>query len=173
MDSKELLIGRAAEPEVQRLIRAEIESRPGVDALLELLTMHMGPDGLIVAARVALNDELGADEAEDLADDVDSALSEKLPLHLNVFIDPTQTRQAPPTRSPANCARPWARPGKGRCHWCRSAIRTSARILRKVRALRKKMGAIARPNHSDARNLRDDQRSLATWSRVPGTRSGH
>jgi cation diffusion facilitator family transporter len=96
MDSKELLIGRSASPEVQRLICAEIESRPGVDALLELLTMHMGPDSLIVAARVALNDELRADQAEDLADEVDRSLSEKLPLHLNVFIDPTQTRETPP-----------------------------------------------------------------------------
>ena len=96
MDSKELLIGRAASPEMERLIREEIESTPGVDALLELRTMHMGPDSLIVAARVALKDELGADEAEDLADEVDSRLSEKLPLQLHVFIDPTQTRQAPP-----------------------------------------------------------------------------
>lgn len=104
MDSREMLIGRAANPEMERVIREVIESRPGVDALLELLTMHMGPDSLIVAARVALKDELGADETEDLADEVDRRLSEKLPLQLNVFIDPTQTRQAPP---PAT-----ARPGR-------------------------------------------------------------
>ena len=103
MDSREMLIGRAASPEIEGVIRAEIESRPGVDALLELLTMYMGPDSLIVAARVALNDELRADETEDLADEVDHRLSEKLPLHLNVFIDPTQTRQAPP---PAPARRP-------------------------------------------------------------------
>jgi cation diffusion facilitator family transporter len=96
MDSKELLTGRAASPQMEQLIREEIESQPGVDALLELLTMHMGPDSLIVAARVALNDELHADEAEDLADEVDSRLSEKLPLKPHVFIDPTQTRPAPP-----------------------------------------------------------------------------
>jgi cation diffusion facilitator family transporter len=96
MDSKELLIGRAASPEMERLIREEIESRPGVDALLELQTMHMGPDSLIVAARVALNDDLGADGAEDLADEVDRRLSEKLPLQPHVFIDPTQTRLTPP-----------------------------------------------------------------------------
>jgi cation diffusion facilitator family transporter len=96
MDSKELLIGRAASPALERLIREEIESRPGVDALLELRTMHMGPDSLIVAARVALDDDLGADETEDLADEVDRRLSEKLPLQPHVFIDPTQTRQAPP-----------------------------------------------------------------------------
>jgi cation diffusion facilitator family transporter len=94
MDSKELLIGRAASPEVQRVIRAVIESKPGVDKLLELQTMHIGPDALIVAARVALDDNLRADQAEDLADEVDRALTEKLPLQSHVFIDPTQTRQA-------------------------------------------------------------------------------
>jgi cation diffusion facilitator family transporter len=96
MDSRELLIGRAADPEVQKLIREEIESQPGVDALLELRTMHMGPDNIIVAARVALNDEMRADQAEDLADEIDRRLSEKLPLTPNVFIDPTQTRRTQP-----------------------------------------------------------------------------
>jgi cation diffusion facilitator family transporter len=93
-DSKELLIGRAASPRVERLIRAEIESRPGVDALLELRTMHIGPDSLIVAARIALSDELGANQAEDLADEIDARLSEILPLQPHVFLDPTQAPSA-------------------------------------------------------------------------------
>jgi len=38
---------------------------------------------------------MGADQAEDLADEIDRRLSEKLPLQLNVFIDPTQTGQTP------------------------------------------------------------------------------
>jgi divalent metal cation (Fe/Co/Zn/Cd) transporter len=92
LDSKELLIGRAASPELQRLMRHEIESQPGVATLLELRTMHIGPESLIVAARVALNDDLNADQAEDLADEVDSKLTEKLPLQPHVFIDPTQAR---------------------------------------------------------------------------------
>jgi cation diffusion facilitator family transporter len=107
MDSRELLIGRAADPAMQQLIREEIESRPGVDALLDLRTMHMGPDSLIVAARVALNDEMGAGQAEDLADEIDRRLSEKLPLQPHVFIDPTQTRQTPEpetARSPGRAA---------------------------------------------------------------------
>jgi divalent metal cation (Fe/Co/Zn/Cd) transporter len=88
-DSKELLIGRAAGPQIQRLIREVIESQPGVDALLELRTMHMGPDSLIVGARVDLNDTVGASQAEDLADEIDRRLSEELPLQPHVFIDPT------------------------------------------------------------------------------------
>ena len=103
VDSKELLIGRAAAPELEQLIRAEIESHSGVDTLLELHTMYMGPDSLIVGARVALNDDLDADAAEDLADRIDAALAAKLPLEPHVFIDPTQAAQ--PTSSPAAPAR--------------------------------------------------------------------
>ena len=53
--------------------------------------MHLGPDHLIVAARVAFNDEISADGAEDLADDIDQRLAEQLPVAPHVFIDPTQT----------------------------------------------------------------------------------
>ena len=95
MDSKELLIGRAASPDLERLISEEITSRPGVAALLDLRTMHMGPDTLIVAARIALDDEIDADQTEDLADDIDRRLSERLPLTPHVFIDPTQSGKAP------------------------------------------------------------------------------
>lgn len=91
MDSRELLIGRAADPKVIDIIREEIENTPGVDQLLQLQTMHVGPDSLIVAARVALGDESSANQVEDLADDIDDRLSERLPVTPYVFVDPTQT----------------------------------------------------------------------------------
>ena len=43
------------------MIGEEIEQTPGVDRLLELQTMHVGPDSLIVAARVALSDDSSAE----------------------------------------------------------------------------------------------------------------
>jgi cation diffusion facilitator family transporter len=98
LDSRELLIGKAAEPRDLELIRNEIQQTPGVDALLELLTMYLGPDHLIVAGRVALDDEVSADRVEDLADDIDRRLAEKLTVIPHVFIDPTQTS---PGRDPA------------------------------------------------------------------------
>ena len=90
LDSRDFLIGRAADPKELALIRDEIESAPGVDALLDLRTMHIGPDHLIVAARVAFSDEISADRAEDVADDVDRRLADRLPLVSHVFLDPTQ-----------------------------------------------------------------------------------
>jgi cation diffusion facilitator family transporter len=98
-DSKELLIGKAAGPDMEQLIREIVESQPGVDALLELRTMHMGPDSLIVGARIDLNDTVGASQAENLADEIDKRLSEVLPLQPHVFIDPTL---APPTPLPSD-----------------------------------------------------------------------
>lgn len=91
MDSRELLIGRSADPKVLEVIKEEIEKTPGVDRLLGLQTMHVGPDSLIVAARVALSDDSSADQVEDLSEDIDHRLSERLPVTPYVFIDPTQT----------------------------------------------------------------------------------
>jgi len=60
--------------------------------------MHLGPDQLIVAARVALSDEVSANGAEDLADDIDRRLADRLPVVPTVFIDPTQRSVSPQTQ---------------------------------------------------------------------------
>ncbi|HEX3493205.1 MAG TPA: cation transporter dimerization domain-containing protein, partial [Streptosporangiaceae bacterium] len=91
LDSRELLIGRAADDQEQQAIRDEIEHTPGVDALLELLTMHMGPEHLIVAARVAFSDQISAGAVEELSERIDRRLAERLPVTAHVFIDPTDT----------------------------------------------------------------------------------
>jgi len=91
LDSRDLLLGRAADPQDQELIRDEIENTPGVDGLLELLTMHLGPDHLIVAARVSFADEISAGMVEDLSERIDQCLAERLPGTAHVFIDPTDT----------------------------------------------------------------------------------
>jgi cation diffusion facilitator family transporter len=89
-DSRELLIGRAADEGQQQVIRAEIEATPGIDALVELQTMYLGPDRLLIGARVAFSDDISADDAEELADSVDRRLAKALPLEPHLFLDPTQ-----------------------------------------------------------------------------------
>ncbi|MGH3252365.1 MAG: cation diffusion facilitator family transporter [Trebonia sp.] len=99
LDSRDYLIGHAAAPKDLAVIRAEIENAAGVDALLRLRTMHLGPDHLIVAAQVAFDDRISADRAEDAADEVDRRLSKRLSLVPHVFLDPTQ---APSGSRPAS-----------------------------------------------------------------------
>ncbi|WP_119727089.1 cation diffusion facilitator family transporter [Thermomonospora amylolytica] len=88
--SMDLLIGQAVDRETLLRIRAEIAGTPGVVSVLELLTMHLGPDELLVAAKVAFADEISADQAEDIADGIDARLRERLPIVRHVFLDPTQ-----------------------------------------------------------------------------------
>ncbi len=89
-DSRDYLIGRSASSADITLIRAEIERTQGVDKLLDLRTMYLGPDHLIVAATVAFRDGISADRAEDAADDIDRRLCDLLSVSPHVFIDPTQ-----------------------------------------------------------------------------------
>ena len=88
--SMHMLIGQAAQPEEQHLITKEIEATPGIDRVLDLLTMQLGPEEIIACAKVAFTDDISADHAEDLADDIDRRLRERLPTVRHVFLDPTQ-----------------------------------------------------------------------------------
>jgi divalent metal cation (Fe/Co/Zn/Cd) transporter len=92
-DNRELLIGKAADPGQLSVIRSQIEAAPGVSAVLDLLTMYPGPDHLIVAARVAFDDDISADRAEDVADSIDARLTRELPVIPHVFLDPTQLHE--------------------------------------------------------------------------------
>jgi cation diffusion facilitator family transporter len=91
-ESMGLLIGQAVDPAAQREIRAEIVAAPGVTGVDELLTMHFGPEQVLVAAKVHFADDISADEAEDVAGMIDRRLRERLPIVRHVFLDPTQRR---------------------------------------------------------------------------------
>jgi divalent metal cation (Fe/Co/Zn/Cd) transporter len=106
IDSRDYLIGRAAGSRELGTIRAEIERTPGVDELLDLSTMYLGPEHLIVAAKVAFSDEISADRAEDIADEIDERLSDRLPLVPHVFLDPTRI----PQRAAGHSHHPWRYP---------------------------------------------------------------
>jgi cation diffusion facilitator family transporter len=88
-NTKALLLGEAARPEDRERIRRAIEGHDGVERVLELLTMAVGPDSLMVAARVELTDGLSSDDVERVADDVDRLVREEVGSVAYLFLDPT------------------------------------------------------------------------------------
>jgi len=88
-DTKGLLIGEAALPEEREAIERAICGHSGVDELLELMTMALGPQSLLVAARLDVAPELDSDAVEALAADLEHAIREAVPEVQHVFIDPT------------------------------------------------------------------------------------
>lgn len=87
--SKGLLIGESARPEQRELLREVIVAHPEVEDVLELLTMHLGPNALLVAARLDLRDDLSAGEVEQLSNRIDGELRQAVPEVSQVFLDAT------------------------------------------------------------------------------------
>jgi cation diffusion facilitator family transporter len=83
------LIGKAVDPEIQAGIVEEITSGAGVDGVLELLTMRLGPDQVLVAARVDLASGCSPEELEEASDEVERRIRERFPEVRHVFLDPT------------------------------------------------------------------------------------
>ncbi|MDQ4134109.1 MAG: cation diffusion facilitator family transporter, partial [Actinomycetota bacterium] len=62
IEMKSLLIGESAAPAAERRIRDTLESGKGVRRVIHLRTQHLGPDELLVGAKVELDGELDAAE---------------------------------------------------------------------------------------------------------------
>jgi cation diffusion facilitator family transporter len=88
-DTAHLLAGAAATPRERREIERVIGEHDAVAELLELLTMVLGPNTLLVCARIDLADGLSSDDVEQVANDLDDAIRHAVPDVTEVFLDAT------------------------------------------------------------------------------------
>jgi cation diffusion facilitator family transporter len=89
-----MLVGEAALPEEVEAIRLALESSEGVNRVIHLRTVHVGPDELLVAAKIAINHhDTGAQIAKDI-DDAERALRAAVPTATYVFLEPDLDREA-------------------------------------------------------------------------------
>ena len=93
-DTKEMLIGEAAPAPVRDAIRRELADHPEVERVVEVRTMLLGPETLLVAARLDMDDSLRAAEVEDRTDEIAARLQEKFPQVKEVYLHVT-SRGAP------------------------------------------------------------------------------
>jgi cation diffusion facilitator family transporter len=87
--NQQYLIGKAASPALQQQVADAIGGADTVDRVLELLTMRLSPDEVLVAARVDLADDLTPEEIERAADEIDARVRERFPEVRHLFLDPT------------------------------------------------------------------------------------
>jgi cation diffusion facilitator family transporter len=92
--AKALLLGESARPEARRVLQDEIESHPEVVSVPELRTMHVGPEDVLVAARVEFRDELSVTEIEAVTDSIVERLRRRDPGVRDVFLHPAPRRDA-------------------------------------------------------------------------------
>ncbi len=90
-DTSELLIGAAARPAERAALVRALEEFEEIDEVLEVLTMVLGPNSLLVAARVDFASRLRDDEVERASERVDQRLRQVVPDVTEVFLDATTT----------------------------------------------------------------------------------
>lgn len=89
-DNVSLLTGGAAPPRFERVLRDEIAAHEGISEIVDLRTMMLGPDEVLVAAAVDFADAPGGSDAvEATADQVQQDITRRFPEVRHVFLDPT------------------------------------------------------------------------------------
>ena len=83
-----LLLGEAASPEEQTTIRDTLAATPGIARLVQLRTMHLAPEEVLVAARVELDHNLSSDDAARVIDEAQARLREAAPSARIIYLEP-------------------------------------------------------------------------------------
>ena len=87
VETKDLLIGESATPDVVAGVRLLAKQQPGVDHVNEILTLHMGPDFILVNLSLDFENHLTAQEVEKTIADLSRRIRTDWPLVQKIFIE--------------------------------------------------------------------------------------
>jgi len=102
IETKSLLLGESATPQDVRKIVAAIEEGEGVLSVIHMKTLHLGPDEVLVAAKVAVRP---GESAEDIARGIDATekrIRAAVPIARVIYLEPDIRRAPEPAGSGAS-----------------------------------------------------------------------
>lgn len=95
IESKALLIGEAAEPELIAELRQALTRRAGITGVGEILTVHSAPDQITAMLSVDFDDGISAREVERIVCEVEEEVARHWPQVKRLFIRPVHSARAP------------------------------------------------------------------------------
>lgn len=93
-ETKGLLIGESAQPEIVDAIKKHAKQHKIVNHVNEILTMHMGPDFILVNLSLDFTDSATAKEVEKTIADIDRFLKKRFPKIKRIFIEAEASRKS-------------------------------------------------------------------------------
>jgi len=90
VESKALLIGEAAEPELVEGLRAIAAGRPGIAGVGQILTLHSAPDQITALMSVDFDDAIAAREVERIVCTIEAEVARLWPQVKRLYIRPLQ-----------------------------------------------------------------------------------
>jgi cation diffusion facilitator family transporter len=88
VETKSLLLGEGANPEDVRTIEQAILAGPGVERIIHMKTLHLGPEELLVAAKIAVPRAERADQVARHIDETESRIRAALPIARVIYLEP-------------------------------------------------------------------------------------
>lgn len=104
LETKSLLLGEAATPEARQRIWSALEGTAGVDRVIHMKTLHLGPEELLVAVKIGVPRDVSAADVAGTVDAAERAIRGAEPVAQVIYIEPdiyveghvTDARPAPP-----------------------------------------------------------------------------
>ncbi len=87
VETKGLLVGEAASRGARSAIRSATLSIPEVETVDRLLTMHLGPDEILVNMDVVVDRDLSGRQVEELVDSIEAKVREFVPEATRIFVE--------------------------------------------------------------------------------------
>ncbi|MEV4085204.1 cation diffusion facilitator family transporter [Nonomuraea fuscirosea] len=87
-ETKSMIIGEAAAPEIQRTLEDILRDDPSIDDFTQLRTLHLGPENLLVAARVTMAGRPEADAVAEALSRTEQRIRERVPISTAVYLQP-------------------------------------------------------------------------------------
>jgi cation diffusion facilitator family transporter len=88
VETKSLLVGEGASPEDLAAIRAAINAHKDVEALIHIKTLYLGPDELLVGAKVAFARSKKLVDVANAIDEVEASIREAVPIARVIYLEP-------------------------------------------------------------------------------------
>lgn len=100
VETKSLLLGEAANDEEIAAIEKAIVSGDGIKRIIHMRTMHLGPEELLVAAKIAMAREDTAEEVARTIDAAEARIREVVPIARVIYLEPDVYQAEKARRSP-------------------------------------------------------------------------
>lgn len=94
VETKSLLLGEGATPANVEQIDAALRAEPGVDQIIHMRTLHLGPDELLVAAKIAVSGGMSAAELAAVIDGAERRIRAAVPIARVIYLEPDLLRPA-------------------------------------------------------------------------------
>ena len=88
IETKSLLLGESAAPEARVRIKAALETTEGIERVIHMKTLHLGPEELLVAAKVGVPRDATAADVAAAIDAAERAVRQAEPTSQVIYVEP-------------------------------------------------------------------------------------